>query len=423
MIKQRLRVAILLSVVLMTIAGCGGTAEPQEEATPTPIPTPVVPSRPTYEVKRGEVVSSAQFVGRIAPVVEEELFFRIDGRVENVYVDRNQQVEEGEVLAELEVTDLKNQLTQAETDLEAMRQDYDLRVTEAEATLKSAEWRLAQAHINDPAPQVEIAKVSLEQAEATLAEAQHEQQAQQAHWNYRVAKARYEQALQAQESHRYDLQLLAQDVELARRHLEEVKAGLDVTQAELRVKRLKDLIADAQITAPFDGTVLFVEIEEGDDAVGYREIMTIAELDELEISADLSEDLLQNLVEGMEVTVKPVTGADETFDGTIRRLPYPYGSASSAESDDETTRVSLNTDLEFEGFEIGKMMEVTVLLERKENVLWLPPQAIRTFEGRNFVVVQEGEGQRRVDVTIGIEGRDRVEIEDGLSEGQVVIGQ
>ena len=56
-------------------------------------------------------------------------------------------------------------------------------------------------------------------------------------------------------------------------------------------------------------------------------------------------------------------------------------------------------------------------------MLWLPPQAIRTFEGRRFVVVQDGDAQLRVDVTIGIESDDRVEIEEGLTEGQTVIGQ
>jgi multidrug efflux pump subunit AcrA (membrane-fusion protein) len=60
-------------------------------------------------------------------------------------------------------------------------------------------------------------------------------------------------------------------------------------------------------------------------------------------------------------------------------------------------------------------------VEHKQDVLWLPPQAVRKFEGREFVVVQDGEVQRRVDVKIGVESTDRVEIEEGLSEGQVVI--
>ena len=68
-------------------------------------------------------------------------------------------------------------------------------------------------------------------------------------------------------------------------------------------------------------------------------------------------------------------------------------------------------------------MRVTVELERKADVLWLPPQALRIFDGRRFAVLQDGDVQRRVDVTAGIETPERVEIESGLEEGQVVVGQ
>ena len=88
-----------------------------------------------------------------------------------------------------------------------------------------------------------------------------------------------------------------------------------------------------------------------------------------------------------------------------------------------STRVALEAAAAESRYELGDLIRVTVVLERKDDVLWLPPQAIRTFEGRRFVVVQEGEAQRRVDVKVGIESEDRVEIEEGLTEGQIVIGQ
>ena len=64
------------------------------------------------------------------------------------------------------------------------------------------------------------------------------------------------------------------------------------------------------------------------------------------------------------------------------------------------------------------------MLEEKENVLWLPPAALRTFQGRTFVVVQDEDGsQRRVDVRTGIESNERVEILEGLEERQLIIGE
>jgi multidrug efflux pump subunit AcrA (membrane-fusion protein) len=79
------------------------------------------------------------------------------------------------------------------------------------------------------------------------------------------------------------------------------------------------------------------------------------------------------------------------------------------------------------GFRLNDRVRVTVILEQKEDVLWLPPQAIRSFEGRNFVVIQDADGQRRVDIKLGITTGDRVEIVwvegvENLSEGQVVVG-
>lgn len=75
------------------------------------------------------------------------------------------------------------------------------------------------------------------------------------------------------------------------------------------------------------------------------------------------------------------------------------------------------------GFTQGDLVRVTVELERKADVLWLPPQALRVFNGRSFAVVQDGDAQRRVDVTLGIQTQERIEIKEGLELGQVVVGQ
>ena len=72
---------------------------------------------------------------------------------------------------------------------------------------------------------------------------------------------------------------------------------------------------------------------------------------------------------------------------------------------------------------MGDLVRVQAELERKDDVLWLPPQALRIFDGRRFAVVQDGDVQRRVDVKVGIQTADRVEIEEGLEEGQTVVGQ
>src|SRR4029078_781719 len=73
--------------------------------------------------------------------------------------------------------------------------------------------------------------------------------------------------------------------------------------------------------------------------------------------------------------------------------------------------------------DVGDRVQVVLTLQREDEWRWLPPQAVRAFEGRRFVVVKDGDRQRRQDVKVGIISTDRIEIVEGLKEGDVVIGQ
>jgi multidrug efflux pump subunit AcrA (membrane-fusion protein) len=73
-------------------------------------------------------------------------------------------------------------------------------------------------------------------------------------------------------------------------------------------------------------------------------------------------------------------------------------------------------------YQAGDKVTVTVQLASKEGALWLPPDAIRSAGGRTFVIINSENGPKRIDVEIGLQTRDRVEITSGLTEGQVVVG-
>ena len=95
----------------------------------------------------------------------------------------------------------------------------------------------------------------------------------------------------------------------------------------------------------------------------------------------------------------------------VRRLPL------TAQDADQTTRVAAS----LEGQPSGQLIEVDMPLQVREGVLWLPPAAVRTFQSRTFVVLQTADGERAVDVEIGLQTDDRVEIVSGVNEGDVVV--
>ena len=445
MIRTTRHLAVLL-VTLTVVAGCAGASPQEEEITPTPIPTPIVPTKPTYEVRRGEVIRELQFTGRVAPVVEKELFFRASGYVGVVHVDRDARVNAGDTLAELEVTDLENQLAQAGAALEATVSNNEQQIAEAKASLNTAELRLAQLKVDDPSPQVTIASVALERARTALQDAQEAYQqtldqpwlpdpervleaaarrVREAELSLQVAQAQYQQAHQAAQAHSYSIQIQEQEVELARLRLQKLEAGAGVEEMRLNVERLKAQLEDARIVAPFDGQVLSIRVFEGRMVDAYVPVIIVGDPSELEVTADIPDRDLRGLDEGMPATAVSVGAPGDVIDAQIRRLPYPYGGGGRTEGvgeEDTSTRVSLDMAAVGDELELGDLVRITVVLERKDDVLWLPPVAIRTFEGREFVVVQDGEAQRLVDVKVGIESEDRVEIEEGLTEGQIVLG-
>lgn len=378
----------------MLLAGCAlmpatRTEQRAAEPTPTPIPTAAIALKPTYRVQRGDVIKTMTFSGRISPMREEALFFRKDGRIRSVFFKRNDFVKAGDVIAEYEIEALERELTAAELELERAQVTLEEALRNLELDRREAQARL------------ERAQILLQGAERdrTIPRAQ--------------------------------VAALEKDVELAQIEVERLSAGVspllenDVQRARYAVEKLKQEIAEAQIIAPFDGILLSVSLTPGMAVNGYVPVASVADASVLEISADLLSNQLQFLAEGMPVTFVLSSRPGQTLHGVIRRLPYPYGSGGSGqtiEEKDKSTRISIEESQDVGGYALGDLVRVTAEVERAENVLWLPPQAIRNFSGRLFAVVQDGDVQRRVDVRIGVEAQDRVEIVEGLEEGQIVVG-
>jgi len=451
-----------------------------------------VPEKPIYTVKRGTVVNSLSFMGRVAPSVEEELFFRESGRVKKVYVERNDMVEEGTLLVELENDDLVRQLAQAEIQLEAaklnLQEAIEARqyaIDRAEILLETKKLQLAKAEATDYSLDTVIAEANLSKARTgptaesiTIAERQVEQ-AKNSLWglqaqrdstcgqnpdsascdaaqasvqrgeesvriaelqlelarrgasaeNIAIAQATYQKALEREKLVKYDLELQRQQIALAELDLEHLNKEVDpklakeVERSELSVERLRHMVENTRIESPIAGKVTSLSVYEGRTVDAYKTVFVVADESELEITAEPMSSQLRELAEGMSAAVILSAYPGKELPAEIVQLPYPFGGGGGAtlEEPDKLTHITFDPlDLELEP---GDLVKVLVTIEKKDDALWLPPAAISTYAGRKFVTVEENGRQRRVDVTIGIESAERVEIKAGVEEGQVVIGQ
>ena len=248
-----------------------------------------------------------------------------------------------------------------------------------------------------------------------------------AHDNLRLAQAEYNATLSSSQAASLQLRVRELAVAVIEFNIELLERGVDpmlglgLAGIQLQIGDLERQVTDARLIAPFAGEVLSSGIDPGDHASAFSTVMVLADPSELEITAELGAADLSEMAVEQEALITLRNRPEEAFRGSVRQLPYPYGGGTTDASDDDpAVHIAIADDMELE---LGELATVVIVLEERENVLWLPAAAIRTFQGRDFVVVQLDEGQQRVDVLLGIETDERVEIVQGLEEGQVIVGE
>ena len=225
-----------------------------------------------------------------------------------------------------------------------------------------------------------------------------------------------------------EAQRKVKDAQLA---LEEAQAGSYNTEqkavedAQRRLDKAQKKVEDGRVIAPQNGQLLAISISEGDTVTAFDPLIEIADPAQLEVASELSAEQMKQLAEGQPVEINTLSRPDVVMPAIIRLMPAPYGSGGSGavQEQDRTTRFKL-LDLKGQEVEAGvTIVKIRIVLEHKDKVLWLPPEAVRSFEGRRFVVVREGDRERRVTIKTGIETEDKIEILEGLKEGDVIVGQ
>jgi len=369
--------ALLASIL---VVGCS-IGQEARIPTPTPLPVAAVVERPTYTVRRGDIIEELRLSGRVAAVKQEDLAFTTNGKVLRVRVRVGDQVKAKELVAELDQKKLLDTLAGA-------------KVTLDQAKLARDEGNRSQQL------EEELAQLDLQEARIKLNQAKTEAQRSLAQIQVRRAEIRLEriQAVTNKEQQQ------------------------SVAEAQLAHNRLARQVETGRLYASIDGVVSGVSIRPGAQAQAYDPVMTVLDpgARELRVENVTGQDL-NRLSAKQPVTVIFNRYEKQPVKGVVARLPQDNTSTQTEVQTDSAVHISYdapNVDLE-----IGDLAAAVITLQRRPNVLYLPPPALRTFQGRRFVVVQDGDRQRRVDVEVGIVSDDRVEIKSGLKENQVVVGQ
>ncbi len=380
---------LLLCLVLAGTVACAGQGG--EEV-----------SMQMVEVVRGDLTVIVSGSGNIGVSSEANLVFGTGGKVDKIYVEEGDKVSSGDVLAKLDTSVLELALAQAELTLATAEYNLD----KAQQIYTKPDINAARAAVHAAEAYLRYAKLMLEVEANTPEDIQiWENEVYQAEVNLASAEQRLE-AMQAGGE--------AEEVKLRRLEVEAARQALEQAQKELD---------EATITAPFDGLVGAIYVEEGDIIPPPTMAPTVAIYfitpTSLELKAEVDEIDIPDVELGQRAIIEVDALPEEQFEGTVTSIsPVPVIEAGLVLYEVEIG-LAIPPDSKVR---VGMSAIADIILEERSNVLLVPNRALTQDSEGNPVVWVEINGQiEERPVVTGISDGLQTEILDGLDEGEIVV--
>ena len=176
------------------------------------------------------------------------------------------------------------------------------------------------------------------------------------------------------------------------------------------------------ILAPFDGRIKSIEVKAGQPATSYMAVASIYEPGQYQVEVyPLAADAVQ-LKTGDQVVLQ-VLGSSDTYSGRIKNIATAAQDiVSSLGISESRLRVLVDPDSLPKGYGPGFTIDVLFQPVIAENILSIPTGALLPYGEAGYAVYVAESGKAVLkEVETGIKAGGRVEIKEGLNEGDMVI--
>ena len=209
-----------------------------------------------------------------------------------------------------------------------------------------------------------------------------------------------------------------------------------IASARARVRVTQEALENTNVRAPFDGIVIRKRAEVGETVSPFgvagqaaREggaIATIADLGELEVQTEVSENSVAKLVGAMPAEVKLQAYPDKAYKGRLRQI-FPSADRSksivevrvSIVDADASVKPEMSASVTFQEKNAkGKNADTTAAAAP---VILVPKRGVAEQNGQKHVWVVAGGTATRRPVTLGAERLDQVEVRSGVAPGEAII--
>jgi RND family efflux transporter MFP subunit len=432
-------------------------------------------AQPTTSVlNTGNIRISAFGSGTLISSREVDLGFEVSGTVKEILVEVGDEVKEGDLLVQLDQSDLLQNLEDAESDLRELTSDAAvasaaLQVAEAQKAVLSAESELKFLI----SPYVFKSEIRLREANQALQEAlsaaalNPSDEADQAVAQAQDDVDRAELSLQMNWDTYYEKYVpdffnfpwrdrfgfwhdyfdppSETEVAVVWAELAEAQAQVEegedyltaltggsvpegaygaqltaLEDAQAVVVDAQDALQAASLTAPFDGVIISLDVQ-ALDRVGADPILTIAQLDPPTIEASFDESDWSLVKGGSRVEVVFDSLPEKTYNGTISFVDPSL--TSNRGSSLVSARVELDTSqTAWADLPLGSTASLEAISGEVQGAVLLPLEALQEDDGDHGTVMLEKDGEFvPQQVILGLRDVLYVEVTSGLAAGNKVL--
>lgn len=327
----------------------------------------------TVLVEKGDIIIKMTESGTVEPVTTVDIKSELAGEVRRLYVEEGDSVKVGDKLALVQQESSQaRQVAQSRASLE--RTKLDLEEAERNLERKRELYELGF-----------ISKKDVEDAEKS----------------YKSSKIQYD---------------------LSEKQLWLILGGTEQAESQSLTSRTFDNII---VSSPIKGLVISINVEVGEMITsgtqayggGGTTIMTVADLSRMVVKADINEVDVGKVAKGQPVNIVFDAIKGKTYQGRVRKLT-PAGSIKQNIVVYPLEVEILDPD---ESIRPGMTADIDIIAGNAKGVLYVPKEAVIKRGNRSTVMLIEDGKPVPKEVITGLEDDVKVEIKEGLKEGDKVL--
>jgi RND family efflux transporter MFP subunit len=193
-------------------------------------------------------------------------------------------------------------------------------------------------------------------------------------------------------------------------------ADIAVSQSQLSLEGAKANLSATEVRAPFSGVVIGSKLNPGDLVNKGSELVVMADIARLRLSAEVDEYDIGKVKAGQSVTVTSDTLGKESLRTSVERVSKAAEIINNIPIF-KVYAVLANPD---ERLKPGMSTDISILI-RSDKGLVIPASAVSSVRGRSYVKVDNNGEIETKRVEIGADDGVNVVILDGLTEGDLVV--